>query len=46
MTNKPCLMSTAFAPQSVMSDAIRFSNVIVWSGLVLAATKKYGCAVS
>jgi hypothetical protein len=28
MTNKHSLMSTASEPQSVMSDAIRFSNVI------------------
>jgi hypothetical protein len=33
MTNKHSLMSTASEPQSVMSDAIRFSNVIVWSEL-------------
>jgi hypothetical protein len=33
MTNKHSLMSTASEPQSVMSDAIRFSNVIVWPGL-------------
>jgi hypothetical protein len=33
MTNKHSLMSTASEPQSVVSDAIRFSNMIVWSGL-------------